>query len=149
MEHINKKAFHEYEILEKYEAGIQLIGSEVKSIFQNKVNLKGSFCKFFNTDLFVFDMNISKYENNSSWTTIDEKRERKLLLHKKELLKLMTKVQQDGLTIIPLKIYFNDRHKCKIEIGLCRGKKLHDKREDSKQKSIKRDVEKEYKQKVK
>lgn len=149
MESINKKAFFDYEVLEKYEAGIELIGSEVKSIFRNNVNLKGSFCKFFNGELFVFDMHISAYEHNSSWTKIEEKRNRKLLLKRKELNKLMAKVEQDGLTIIPLKVYFNDRRKCKIQIGLCKGKKNYDKREDSKQKSIRKDIEKDFKFKIK
>lgn len=149
MEHINKKAFFDYEVLERYESGIELIGSEVKSIFRNNVNLKGSFCKFFNGELFVFDMHISAYEHNSSWTVIEEKRNRKLLLKRKELNKLSSKVEQDGLTIIPLKIYFNERNKCKVEIGLCKGKKNYDKREDSKQKTIRKDIEKDFKFKIK
>lgn len=145
----NKKAFFDYEVLETFEAGLMLEGCEVKSINYGKVNLKGSFCKFFKNELFVMDMHVSKFEHDNSWSKHEELRPKKLLLHKKELNKLSIKVEEDGLTIIPLKIYFNENRKCKVEIGVCRGKKNYDKREDNKQKAIKRSIEKEYKQKIK
>ncbi len=149
MEQINKKAFHDYEVLEKYEVGIVLEGSEVKSIHKGKVNLKGSFCKFFKDELFAIDIHISKFEHENSWSKHDEKRPKKLLLKRKELTKLQSKVQEQGLTLIPLKVYFNDRRKCKIQLGLCKGKKLYDKREDEKEKSIKREIQKDFKFNVK
>jgi len=145
----NKKAKHEYEILKTYEAGLVLIGAEAKSIHKGKVNIKGSFCKFFKDELYVFDMNISKFEHSSSWDKHDEKRPKKLMLHRKELEVLKSKVHEDGLTIVPLRIYFNDKRKCKIEIGICKGKKNYDKKEDKKQKDIKRSIERDYKQKIK
>lgn len=138
---VNKKAYHDYEILEKFETGIVLIGSEIKSISKNKVNLKGSFCKFFKNELYIFDMHVSNFEHNSIFSkNIEEKRERKLLLKRKELDKLKSKVEINGLSIIPLKIYFNDKHKCKIEIALCKGKKNYDKRETEKEKSINMEI---------
>lgn len=145
MEQINKKAFFDYEILEKYEVGVVLVGSEVKSISKGKVNLKGSFCKFFKDELFAIDIHISKFEHDNGWTSHDEVRPKKLLLKRRELNKLKTLVERDGLTIIPLKIYFNENRKCKIEIGLCKGKKLYDKREDSKEKTIKKELQKDFK----
>jgi SsrA-binding protein len=137
----NKKAYHDYEIVKEYEAGIILKGYEVKSIREGKISIKESFCKFFNNELFLFNSNISKYENSNTFYEINEKRERKLLLHKKELKKLKESVDQKGLTIIPLKVYFNKQNKCKILIGLCKGKKTYDKKNDLKEKDIKRQIE--------
>jgi SsrA-binding protein len=113
----NKKAFHDYEILERYEAGMVLVGSEVKSIKQGRISLKESYCKFIDNQLFV---------NNHDIT-----RNRKLLLHKRELHKLSVKLQNTGLTVIPLKVY-KVRHLIKIEIGLCKGKREYEKRDSIK-----------------
>jgi len=136
----NKKAKFDYNILDTYETGIKLIGSEVKSIRETKVNLKGSFCKFFKGELFLFDCHISKYSHhNNSFNEFEEKRNRKLLLKKKELIKLEEKLKlNQGLTIVPLDIYFNENNICKLTIGLAEGKKLHDKRESQKEKDIKK-----------
>jgi SsrA-binding protein len=134
----NKKAYFDYEIIQKYEAGIILTGAEIKSIRESKVNLKNSFCKFFKGELFVVDMHISKYEHSNIWTEFEELRKRKLLLNKKELNKLFKNVETEGYTIIPLKLYFNDKNKCKIEIGLCKGKKTFDKKQSLKEKDIKK-----------
>ena len=146
---INKKAYHDYEVLETFEAGIVLVGAEIKSISKGKLNLKGSFCKFFKDELFAMDIHISKFEHDNSWSKHEEKRPKKLLLKRKELIKLQSKIEEKGLTIIPLKKYFNEHKKCKLEIGICKGKKLYDKREDEKQKSIKREIEKNFKFKIK
>jgi len=143
----NKQAKHNYEILEKIECGIVLTGNEIKSIRKGSVNLKGSFCRFIKKELFVFEMYISKYEHSNTFQTINETKDRKLLLHKKQLIKLEQKIKEQGLTIIPLKLYFNDKNKCKIEIGICKGKKNYDKRNDLKEKSMKRKIDQELKDK--
>jgi len=141
----NKKAFFDYTILEKFEAGIVLEGSEVKSIRNNQVNLKNSFCKIINSEIFVFDMHISKYSQQNSFKLLSETRARKLLLKKKEILKLYKKVNEEGLSIVPLRIYFNDKNKCKIEIALVKGKKLYDKRETLKKKTQDMDIKRSLK----
>lgn len=137
----NKKAFFDFEILEKYEAGIMLEGNEVKSIRKGKMNLKGSFCKFFKGGLYLMDAHISKYESANTFNQIDEKRSRQLLMHKKQLVKLESRVNIERLTIVPLKVYLNEAGKFKIEIGLAKGKKLYDKRADDKEKTLKRESE--------
>lgn len=140
MEIKHKQASFNYELLELYEAGIVLTGSEIKSIREGKANLKGSFCKFMKNELFVFDMFVSKYENQNSFSSVSEKRERKLLLKKKELIKLEKKVAENRLSIIPIKLYLVN-NKCKIEIALAKGKKNYDKRNDLKDKDIKKNIE--------
>lgn len=137
---VNKKASYDYDFLEKLEAGIVLSGNEIKSIRAGKVNLKGSFCKFVKGELFVFDMLVSKYEHANTFSTYNETRPRKLLLKKRELNKWAKKVSEDGLSIIPVKIYLID-NKCKLEIALSKGKKNYDKRNDLKEKTLKRDAE--------
>jgi len=138
----NKKAYYDYEIIEEIEAGIELQGPEVKSLRQNKCNLKGSFCKFFKNELFVFDMHISKYETSDKFYNDDEIRNRKLLLHRKELNKWYGRIQKEQhLTIIPLHIYFNENNIVKIKIALCKGKKKYDKRAAEKEKDIKRKLQ--------
>lgn len=133
----NKKAYHDYYIVEEIEAGIVLNGCEVKSIRNNKVNLKGSFAKIIKGEMFVFGIHISKYENINSWDkNLEEDRNRKLLLHKKQITKLKSKAEIEGYSLIPLEIYFNDSNKCKLKLALCKGKKDYDKREDLKQKSL-------------
>jgi len=123
----NRKARHDYFVLETYEAGIALCGTEVKSIRQGNVNLKDSWCSIDNGEIFVKGMHISPYEKGNVFNT-DPIRARKLLMHKREILKLFGTVKQDGLALIPLGMYFKDS-KVKIQIGLCKGKKLYDKRE--------------------
>ena len=139
----NKKANHEYFILETYEAGIVLFGTEIKSIRGSKVSIQDAYCEIKKQEMFVENMHIALYEKGNIFNH-KETRERKLLLHRKEIIKLFSKVQQEGLTIIPLEVYIS-KGLCKIKIGLCKGKKLFDKRNDIKEKSIKRDLEKNYK----
>ena len=122
----NKKAWHDYFVDEKYEAGIELVGTEVKSIRLGQVNLKDAYCSFKDGELFVVGMHISPYEKGNIFNK-DPMRRRRLLMHKKEILSLFGKTKQDGYTLIPLSIYFRNS-RVKVEIGLCRGKKLHDKR---------------------
>lgn len=145
----NKKAFHDYEVLETCVAGIVLEGNEIKSIRKNKVNLKGTFCRFFKNELFVLDLHIKKYENSNLWKKTEESQNRKLLMTRKQLDKFNKAVQTDGMTIVPLKIFFNEHNKCKIEIGLCKGKNNYDKRQSLKEKDIKKDIDRELKNKFK
>lgn len=140
----NKKAYHDYFVDEKFEAGIQLHGTEVKSIRQGAVNLKESFCSVKDGELFAFGMHISPYEKGNIFNR-DPMRPKKLLMHKKEISRLYGKVKQQGCTIIPLSIYFRDSL-AKMEVGLCRGKKLHDKRESSAQKDAQREMQRNIKQ---
>ncbi|WP_305046306.1 SsrA-binding protein SmpB [Geoalkalibacter sp.] len=128
----NKKAYHEYYIDEVYEAGLVLTGTEVKSLRQGKVNLKEAFCRIKNGEAFINNMNISPYEQGNR-ENHDPTRERKLLLHAEEIVKLARKVDERGLSLVPTKIYFKDS-RAKLEIGVGRGKKLHDKRESLKEK---------------
>ncbi|MCS7234041.1 MAG: SsrA-binding protein SmpB [Synergistetes bacterium] len=136
----NKKAFHDYEILETYEAGIVLQGSEIKSIRDGRVNLKDSYAKVKEGELWLYDMHISPYDK-ASFFNHDPLRPRKLLLHKKEIVRLIGKVNERGLTLIPLKLYINDRGKAKIELALAKGKKLHDKRKAIAEKDLRRELE--------
>lgn len=138
----NKKAFHDYEILETMEAGIVLEGSEVKAVREGRVNLRDSFVRVIKNEIFVLNMHITHLSTTHSTYRPDESRDRKLLLHKKEIEKLFIKVTKDGITIVPIKLYFNKKNMLKLQIATARGKKLHDKREDLKQKSMKRDIEK-------
>ena len=135
----NKKAYHEYFVNDTYEAGIELCGTEVKSLREGKVNLKDSFCKVANGEMFVMGMHISPYEKGNIFNR-DPYRNRKLLLHKREILKLFGQVSQQGLAIIPLSLYFDGKW-VKMEIGLCKGKKLYDKREDDAKRTAKREME--------
>lgn len=137
----NKKAFHDYQILEKFEAGIQLTGSEVKSIRLGRVNLKNSFIKIMKSEAFLFDAHISYLDSTNPHFKPDDKRARKLLLHRKEIDKLMTKVKLGGLTIVPLSIYFNQKNLAKVEIALAKGKNVADKRATLKEKDLKMEVQ--------
>ncbi len=127
---LNRKASHEYFILDTYEAGIKLTGTEIKSIRDHKVNINDSYVVIKNNKPWVINMNISKYKMGNIFNH-DETRARELLLHKHEILKLMNKVKLDGCTIVPTKIYLNGSL-CKLEIALCKGKNQRDKREDMK-----------------
>lgn len=140
----NKKAYHDYFVLEKYEAGIELAGTEVKSLRQGRCNLKDSWCSIVKGEMFVNGMHISPYEHGNIWGK-DPMRVRKLLMHKREINKLFGTLQQQGLSLIPLSIYFKGSL-VKLELGLCKGKKLYDKREDAARKSAKRDIDRAMKE---
>lgn len=133
----NRKAKFQYEILEKYIAGIQLVGTEIKAIREGKANIGESFCEFHKGELFAINMSIQEYSHASHFNH-DPRSERKLLLNKNELRKLEKKVSNTGLTIIPLRLFVNNRGLAKLEIALCKGKKLHDKRETIKERESKR-----------
>lgn len=141
----NRKVRHEYFILESYEAGVELVGTEVKSIRQGGVNLKDSWCSIDNGELYVKGMHISPYEHGNIFNR-DPLRVRRLLLHKKEIMKLLGQVKQEGLTLIPVSLYFKGS-RVKMQVGLCKGKKLHDKRDDMAAKSAQRDIERAIKEK--
>ena len=135
----NKKAYFEFEILEKFTAGVALTGTEIKSIRNGKVNMSDAFCSFLSGELYVRNLHISEYEMGTHYNHAP-KRERKLLLKKKELNKLLTKVKEKGLTIMPLKMFLSTTGYCKLEIGLAKGKKIHDKRDSIKEKDLKREM---------
>ncbi len=143
MEISNRKVRFDYEILEEIESGIVLTGTEIKSIKDGKANLKDSYAIIRNGEVFLLNMHISHYKEGNIFNH-EETRTRKLLLHKKEILKLRDKLDLQGLTLVPLKLYFK-RNKAKILLGLGKGKKTYDKRESIKEKDIKRNLEKEYK----
>ena len=140
----NKKAYHDYFVLEKYEAGIELFGTEIKSIRAGRVNLKDSFCSVDDGEMFVIGMHISPYEMGNRFNR-DPLRKKKLLLHKKEIMKLFGESQQQGLSIIPLELY-NKNGRAKLSIGLCKGKKLYDKRAVQAKKDANRTIEREFKE---
>ncbi len=140
----NRAVRHEYFVLETYEAGIELFGTEVKSIRQGKVNLKDSFARADNGEIFVYGMHISPYEQGNIFNR-DPLRPKKLLMHKREILKLYGRVGKEGLTLIPLSLYFSGS-RVKMSLGLCKGKKLYDKREDSAKDTARRDIERATKQ---
>ena len=137
----NKKALFDYEILEKFEAGIVLAGSEVKAVRRGRVNLKDSFVKIIKGEAFLFGAHISHLDTANPYYKPNERRERKLLLHLKEIDKLEQKVAQDGLSIVALSLYFNAKNYAKVQIAFARGKKLHDKRETLKQKDAAREAQ--------
>jgi SsrA-binding protein len=136
----NKRAYFDYEILEKFVAGIQLAGTEIKSIRSSKASIVEAYCRFAKDELYVVNMNISEYDFGNI-NNHEARRDRKLLLTKKELEKLQKKTKESGLTIIPLKMFINDRGLAKMEIGLAKGKKTFDKRETLKQKDARRDMD--------
>ncbi|MBE6759475.1 MAG: SsrA-binding protein SmpB [Ruminococcaceae bacterium] len=135
----NKKAYHDYYVEESFEAGIELCGTEVKSLRQGRVNLKDSWCGIQDGEIFVNGMHISPYEQGNIFNR-DPMRKRRLLMHKKEILRLYGTVKQEGLALVPLSLYFKGS-RVKLQLGLCKGKKLYDKREAAAQKSAKRDIE--------
>ena len=140
----NKKAYHDYFVLEKYEAGIELFGTEIKSIRAGRVNLNDSFCSVDDGEMFVIGMHISPYEMGNRFNR-DPLRKKKLLLHKKEIMKLFGESQQQGLSIIPLELYIKNG-RAKLSIGLCKGKKLYDKRAVQAKKDANRTIEREFKE---
>ena len=140
----NRSAHHEFFIEEKYEAGIELFGTEVKSIRKGTLNLKDSWCSIVNGEIFVNGMHVSPYEQGNIYNK-DPLRVRKLLMHKREIEKLFSLTKQQSYTLIPLSVYFLGS-KVKVEVGLCKGKKLYDKREDAAKRSAKRDIERALKE---
>lgn len=143
----NKKAYHDYFIEEKYECGIALFGTEIKSIRQGKVSIKEAYVSIDHGEAFVEGMNVSPYEKGNIFNR-DPLRRRKLLLHKSEIAKLAGAVQAKGYTLVPLQVYLKNG-RCKVEIGLARGKKLYDKREDLRRKELNRESERDYKVRMK
>ena len=139
----NRKARHDYFVIETYEAGIELFGTEVKSIRAGTVNLKDSYCDIDGGELFALGVHISPYEQGNIFNK-DPLRPKKLLMHKKEIVRLASKAAEKGFSVIPLSLYFSGS-RVKMEIGLCRGKKLYDKREDMAKAAAKRDMERAYK----
>ena len=138
-----KKAYHDYFVDEKYEAGIALYGTEVKSIRMGQVNLKDTYCSLKGGELFVLGMHVSPYEKGNIFNR-EPRRERKLLMHKREIMKLGGLMTQKGYTLVPLSLYFSGKN-LKVEIGLCRGKKLYDKRESDAKREAGRDMERHLK----
>ena len=139
----NKKAWHDYFVDEKFEAGIELFGTEVKSLRAGAVNLKDSYCSFKDGEIFALGVHISPYDKGNIFNR-DPRRPKKLLMHKREILRLFGKVQEKGFSVVPLSLYFSGS-RVKMEIGLCRGKKLYDKREDMAKNAAKRDMERAFK----
>ncbi len=144
MEILNRKAKFNYFILEEIECGISLQGNEVKSIKEGSCNIKDSYARIKNNEVYLINMFIKKYKDASSFAA-EETRQRKLLLHKKQILKLKDKLETDNLTLIPLKVYLKE-NKIKVLLGLCKGKKNYDKRETIKERDIKRNIEKQLKE---
>ena len=142
----NKKARFEYFVIESFEAGIELCGTEVKSIRQGRVNMKDSWCTVENGELFVKGMHISPYEQGNIFNK-DPMRVRKLLMHRREIMRLYGQVKQDGYSLIPISLYFKGS-KVKLQLGLCKGKKIYDKRADLAEKSAKRDIERSMKSRM-
>lgn len=135
----NRKAYHDYFVVEKYEAGIALFGTEVKSLRLGQVNLKDSFCRVYNGELYALGVHISPYEKGNIYNK-DALREKKLLMHKREILKLTMQMNRDGYSLIPLSLYFSGSH-VKVELGVCKGKKLYDKRESDANRTAQRTIE--------
>lgn len=142
----NKKAYHDYFVLEEYEAGIELFGTEVKSIREGRVNLKDAWCSIDNGEIFVNGMHISPYEQGNIFNR-DPLRKKRLLMHKREIHKLYGTVKQQGLTLIPLSVYFK-KGKAKIKVGLCKGKKIYDKRDVAAKKEANRSIDREIKERM-
>lgn len=145
MEIINRKAKFNYFIEEEIECGIELLGNEVKSIREGSCNIKDSYARIKDNEVYVINMFIKKYSHTGEVFASNETRQRRLLLHKKEILKLKDKTQKEGYTLIPLKVYFNKDNRAKLLLGLCKGKKNYDKRETIKERDIKRKIERDLK----
>lgn len=137
----NKKAWHDYNILETYEAGVSLLGSEVKAIRDGRLNIKDSHVRIIKNEAYLMNMHITHLSTAHVSYRPDERRERKLLLHRKEINKIFEKVMKEGVTIVPLKLYFNKNNMVKLQIATATGKKLYDKRNDLKEKTLKRDTQ--------
>ena len=142
----NKKAYHEYFVLESFEAGIELFGTEVKSVRAGRLNLKDAWCSIVDGEIFVNGMHISPYEQGNIFNR-DPLRVRKLLMHKKEIMRLFGTIKQQGLTLIPLSVYFK-KGRAKVQVGLCKGKKLYDKRDVAAKREADRHMEREMKERM-
>ena len=142
---LNRKAFHDYFVEETYEAGIELVGTEVKSLRQGTVNIKDSYCSIEDGELFVIGMHVSPYEKGNIYNK-DPLRKRKLLMHKKEIIKLFSLVSKQGYSLVPISLYFKNS-RIKMSVGLCKGKKLYDKREDIAKRDAKRNIDRMMKNK--
>lgn len=140
----NKKAFHNYNVLTKYEAGIVLLGTEIKSVRASKVNIVDSYCIIRGGQLYIVNMHISKYDHGNIFNH-DETRQRKLLMHKREITKINNKLMLEDLTLVPLKVYL-EKGLCKVEIALAKGKNNYDKRQSLKEKDAKRNIERSLKE---
>ena len=140
---VNRKARHDYFVEDTYEAGVSLFGTEIKSIRAGNVNLKDSYCRIYNGEIFAVGVHVSPYEKGNIFNR-DPMRDKKLLMHKREILKLRGLVSRDSYTLVPLSLYFVGS-KLKMEVGLCRGKKLYDKRETDAKNQAKREIERENK----
>ncbi len=136
----NRKARHDYEIVETFEAGIVLTGSEIKSVRAGRVNLRGSYAKVYNDEVYLYDAHISPYEQSGIYFNHEPTRPRKLLLHRREISRIDGLIRQKGMTLVPLKMYFKGR-RAKLELGVARGKKSYDKREDIAKRDAQRDIE--------
>ncbi len=136
----NRRARHDYHIEESLEAGIALTGSEIKSVRAGRVNLRGSYAKVMGEEVVLYDMHISPYEQSGTYFNHEPMRPRKLLLHRREIKRLLGLVRQKGLTLVPLRVYIKGRY-AKVELGVARGKKLYDKREDIAKREAQRDIE--------
>lgn len=143
---VNRKARHDYHILETYEAGLVLKGTEVKSIRNSQISIKESYAQFKGNDLYIIDMHIAPYQFGNRYN-LEPKRDRKLLLNKKELSRIRGNINTKGVTVVPLKLYFKNGY-AKLEIALAKGKKLYDKRRDLTEKAITREAERELKNKI-
>ena len=143
---VNRKARHDFFVEETFEAGIVLVGTEVKSIRGGGINLKDSYCEVDNMELIVHNIHISPYEKGNIFN-LEPMRKRKLLMHKREIMRLFGYVKKKGMTLIPLSVYFKNS-KVKLEIGLCRGKKFYDKRDSAAEKSAKRDIDRAMKERI-
>jgi SsrA-binding protein len=142
---VNRKAYHDYFIEEEYEAGIVLTGSEIKSIRAGRANLRGAYARVQSGELWLFDAHISPYEQTGTYFQHEPTRPRKLLMHRREISRLLGKLEQKGLTLVPLDIHFRNR-RAKVKLGLARGKKLYDKREATAQRDARREMERVIKQ---
>lgn len=140
----NRKALHDYFVLDRFEAGIELTGTEVKSIRAGTLNLKDCYARVKNGELWVHGMHISPYKQGS-YFNVDPDRDRRLLMHKREIVRLGSRVQLEGLALVPLSLYFRDGY-VKVELGLCKGKKLYDKRNDAAEKSARREIDRKMKE---
>ena len=136
----NRKARHDYDIEESYEAGMVLTGSEIKSVRAGRMNLRGSYARIVNGEVLLYDTHISPYEQSGTFFNHEPTRPRKLLLHRREISRMSGQVREKGMTIVPLKVYFKNR-RAKLEIGIARGKKLYDKREDVAKRDAQREID--------
>lgn len=144
----NKKAYHDYFVLETYEAGIELFGTEVKSVRAGRINLKDSWCHVVNGEMLANGVHISPYEQGNRFNR-DPLRPKRLLMHKKEIMRLMGEVKQQGCALIPLSVYFNEKGRAKMQVGLCKGKKTFDKRETEAKRDADRAIERAMKNNIK